>query len=630
MAAENYKRKLTAILSADVAGYSRLMGDDEAATVSTLKSHRKIITEKVQAFNGRVVDSPGDNILSEFRSIVDAVSCAVTIQEGLWAENDKLPENRKMHFRIGVNLGDVIQDEDRIYGDGVNIASRIEGLADPGGVAISGTAFDNIRNKLDCGYQFSGEHAVKNIANPVRVYKILTEPECAGKVIGEKRFLGRISHRVAITSILASAIIIGGLVSYYIYLHQSGRLESALVEKMAFPLPDKPSIAVLPFENMSGDPNQGYFSDGITEHIITSLSKVPYLFVIARNSTFSFKNKNVKVQQIAEEFGVRYILEGSVQRSGDRVRITAQLIDATGGYHLWADNFDRKIDDIFGLQDEIAMKIMAELQIKLTVDELGRIYAIKTKNIKAYEKYLLGYEHLQRRTEADSQQAKMLAEEAISLDPEYGASYLLLAQTCLEDVWYYNSKPAAESLETAERLVQKAVKLSGQDSTAHQILCSVYFLRRQYDQAIEEAKKAINLSPNSAEANFHYGQALRMAGRFDEAIVALNKAIRLNPVTPLRYTNNLAFAYAYSENYEKAIALWNECLERNPDYFFAHLGLTFSYQLSGNETKARESAAEVTRLKPNLTISMLLKGPATKNWDRERAAEALRKAGIPE
>jgi adenylate cyclase len=416
---------------------------------------------------------------------------------------------------------------------------------------------------------------------------------------------------------------------WYSYQKKS-RIEPASIDKMALPLPDKPSIAVLPFDNLSGDPNQEYFSDGITEHIITSLSKVPYLFVIARNSTFSLKNKSVKVQQIAEEFGVRYILEGSVQRSGDRVRITAQLIDATGGYHLWADSFDRKIDDIFSLQDEIAMKIMAELQVKLTVDELGRIYAIKTKNIKAYEKYLLGYEHLQRRTEGDSQQAKMLAEEAISLDPEYGAPYLLLAQTYLEDVWYYKSKPVAESLETAESLVQKAVKLSGQDSTAHQILCSVYFLRLQYDQAIEEAKKAINLSPNSAEANFYYGQALRMAGRFDEAIVALNNAIRLNPVTPLSYTNNLAYAYAFSENYEKAITLWNQCLERNPDYFFAHLGLTLSYQLSGNETKAREAAAEVLRLKPNLTVSMIAKGPATRNYDRERGLEALRKAGIPE
>jgi adenylate cyclase len=273
MADEDYKRKLTAILSADVAGYSRLMGDNEVATVSTLKSRRNLISEKVQAFNGRVVDSPGDNLLAEFRSIVDAVSCAVAIQEGLQVENDELPENRKMMFRIGVNLGDVIQDEDRIYGDGVNIAARVEGLADPGGIAISGTAFDNIRNKLDCGYQFSGEHAVKNIANPVRVYKILTNPECAGKVIGEKRFLGWMSRKVAMASILSLAIIIGGLVSYYIYLHQSGRIEPASVEKMAFPLPDKPSIAVLPFDNMSGDSDQIYIADGISENIIAALSK---------------------------------------------------------------------------------------------------------------------------------------------------------------------------------------------------------------------------------------------------------------------------------------------------------------------------------------------------------------------
>jgi adenylate cyclase len=420
------------------------------------------------------------------------------------------------------------------------------------------------------------------------------------------------------------------LAGWYLYIEQAKRIEPASVENMAYPLPDKPSIAVLPFDNLTGDPKQEYFSDGISEHIITSLSKVPYVFVIARNSTFAYKNKFVKVQQIAEELGVRYVLEGSVQRSDDRVRITAQLIDATAGYHLWADSYDREITDIFILQDEIAMKIMAELQVELTVKELGRLSATKTKNLKAYEKFLMGSEHFWRRTEGDSQQARKLAQEAISLDPEYGAAYQLLARTHMDDVWFYRTKSAAKSLETAEHLIQKSIELSGQDSTTHQLLGSVYYIRRQYDKAIAECQKAVALSPNSAEANLFYGAALRWAGRFDEAIPVFKKAIRLNPVTPLNYLNHLAWVYAFSEQYEKAILLWNRTIERNPDYFFAYLGLTLVYQLSGNELKAREAAAEVMRLKPNLTVSKLEKGPATKNIDRKRMMEAFRKAGIPE
>ena len=627
MAENTTQRKLTAILSMDVKGYSKLMGDDDESTVNTITAYRKIIADLIKNHQGRVVDTPGDNILAEFSGALNAVNSAIEIQQRLAIENGKLPSNRRMDFRIGINLGDVLHKDERIYGDGVNVAARIESLADPGGISISRGVFDQVKKKVRQGFEYMGEHEVKNISEPVRIYRVLLGEEFEGKVIGEpsiRKTKLKKPYAIGIALLLIFSV---GLF-WYSYQKQN-HIEPASIDRMALPLPDEPSIAVLPFDNLSGDPNQEYFSDGITEHIITSLSKVPYLFVIARNSTFSFKNKNVKVQQIAEELGVRYILEGSVQHSGDRVRITAQLIDATGGYHLWADSFDRKIDDIFSLQDEIAMKIMAELQVKLTVDELGRISAIKTKNIKAYEKYLLGYEHFQRRTESDTQQARNFAEEAISLDPEYGAPYLLLADTYLDDVWYYKSKSVAESLETAERLVQKAVKLSGQDTTAHQILCSVYYLRRQYDQAIEEGKKAINLSPNSAEANFKYGHALRWAGRFDEAIVAFNKAIRLNPITPLRYINNLAWAYAYSENYEKAIALWNQSLERNPDYFFAHLGLALVYQLSGNETKARESAAEVLRLKPNLTISKIEKGPATRNIDRNRLHDALNKAGIP-
>jgi adenylate cyclase len=566
MADEGFKRKLTAVLSADAVGYSRLMAEDEAATVKTIATYREIMSTLIKQHRGRVVDSPGDNMLAEFSSVVDAVQCAVAVQNEFETRNAELAKNRRMEFRIGINLGDVIDEEDRIY----------------------------------------------------------------GKVIGEKRFLGRFSRRTALAAIVILVVVAGGLISWNIYLQQQKKVEPASVEKMAFPLPDKPSIAVLPFDNMSGDPQQDHFSDGITEQIITSLSKVPYIFVIARNSTFTYKAKPVKVNQVAEELGVQYVLEGSVQRSNDKVRITAQLIDAIAGHHVWAENYDRQIKDIFALQDDIAMKIMAAMQVKLTVKEWGRLSAIKTKNLKAYKKYLMAYEHLWRRTEADSQQAKILAQEAISLDPEYGAAYQLLARTHTDDVWYYRTKSAAKSLETAEQLVQKSIDLSGPDSDTHQILGMVYYLRRQYDKAIAECQKAVVLSPNSAEANFRYGHALRYAGRFDEAIPIIEKAIRLNPFTPMVYINNLAWVYAFSEQYEKAISLWDSAIKRNPDYFFAYLGLTLVYQLTGNEAKAREAASEVMRLKPNLTVSRLAKGPATKGIDRKRMLDQLRKAGIPE
>jgi len=627
MANEGFKRKLAAILSADAKGYSRLMEEDEEATIRTITEYKKIIIKQVKQNDGRVVDSPGDNVLAEFASVVDALKCAVQTQKEITERNDSLPENRKMEFRIGVNLGDVAEEGDRIYGDGVNVAARIESLAEAGGICISRTSYDQVKNKLELGYEYLGGHKVKNIAEPVRVYKVLLEPEAVGKVIGEKR---KEKRRMTLAAVITLLIGLGGLAGWYLYIELAKKITPASVEKMAYPLPDKPSIAVLPFDNMSGDPQQDHISDGITEQIIASLSKVPYLFVIARNSSFTYKSKPVKVNQVAEELGVQYVLEGSMQRSNDQLRITAQLIDAIAGHHIWAEKYDRQIKDIFAMQDDIAMKIMAELQVKLTVKELGRLSAIKTKNLKAYEKFLMGSEHFWRRTEGDSQQARKLAQEAISLDPQYGAAYQLLARTHMDDVWFYRTKSAAKSLETAEHLIQKSIELSGQDSTTHQLLGSVYYIRRQYDKAIAECQKAVALSPNSAEANLFYGAALRWAGRFDEAIPVFKKAIRLNPVTPLNYLNHLAWVYAFSEQYEKAISLWNRTIERNPDYFFAYLGLTLVYQLSSDEVKAREAAAEVMRLKPNLTLSKLEKGPATKNTDRKRMMEALRKAGIPD
>ena len=628
MAQESFKRKLTAILSADVEGYSRLMGEDEEATVRTLTAYREVFTNLIQQHSGRVIDSPGDNLLVEFASVVDAVQCAVAVQKEINSRNNELPENRRMQFRIGINLGDVIQEAERIYGDGVNIAARLEGLANTGGICVSRTAYDQVKNKLELGYEYLGEHRVKNIAEPVRVYKVLLEPESAGKVIGEKR---KEKRRMTLAAVIALLIGLGGLAGWYLYIEQTKRIEPASVEKMAFPLPDKPSIAVLPFVNMSGDPEQSYFSDGITEHIITSLSKVPYIFVIARNSTFAYKGKSVKIHQIAEELAVRYVLEGSVQRSDDRVRITVQLIDATTGHHLWAENYDRKLKDIFALQDEIAMKIMAELQVELTAADLGRLSSIKTTNLKAYEKFLKGNEHLFRRTEADVLEARRLAQEAIALDPEYGVAYVLLGWTHLDDIWFYRTKDRAKSLQTAEQLAQKAIDLSGQNDATHRLLSCVFLLRKQYEKAIVEAQKAVEFAPNSASSNFVYGMVLRTADRHDEAIPVLKKAIRLNPVTPINHLNNLAWSYTYSEQYEKAIPLWNRTIERNPDYLFAYMGLTCAYQLSGDGAKAREAADEVLRIKPIFSMKLAEKSFGTKNEEiKERILEAYRKAGIPE
>ena len=627
-AGQKVTRKLKAILSADVKGYSILMADDEVHTVKKLNEYRDSMSDIIKSHSGRVVDAVGDNLLAEFSSAVDAVQCSVEIQRDLKQKNKKLTEERRLEFRIGINIGDVIHEEDHIYGSGVNVAARIEGLAEPGGVCISRNAYDHIKNKLKLGYEYIGEQAVKNIKDPVRVYKILMEPEDAGKLIGEKPKPALKSW--VWSSIVVTAIVLT-LIGYKLFQKMTApEFKPASIEKMAFPLPEKPSIAVLPFVNMSGDPEQEYFSDGFTEHIITSLSKVPYIFVIARNSTFAYKGKAAKINQVAEELGVRYVLEGSIQRSDDNLRITVQLIDAITGLHLWAENYDRKLKDIFALQDEIAMKIMAGLQVKIAYESHGRFATIGTTNLKAYEKVLKGSEHFLRRTEGDTLQARILVKEAIALDPEYGFAYVMLGWTHLDDIWFYRSKDRAKSLQTAEQLAHKAIDLAGQDPTPYRLLSNVFMLRKQYEKAIVEVQKAVELSPNSASSIFVYGLVLRYAGRFDEAIPLLRKAIRLNPVTPVNWLNNLAWSYALSVQYEKAIPLWNQAIERNPNYLFAYSGLTCTYQLLGNEIKAREAAAEVLRIKPTYSTAKIGEFDIINPELKKRILEAYHKAGIPE
>jgi len=364
MAPESFKRKLTAILSADVKGYSRLMGEDEAETVKTLTAYRKIMGELIEQHRGHVVDSPGDNILAEFASVVDAVQCSVAIQNEFKARNAALPENRRMEFRIGVNLGDVIEEEGRLYGDGVNIAARLEGLADPGGICISKTALDHIESKLPLGYEYLGEQTVKNIAKPVGAYRVVLEPRITVAGTEKKKAPFR-SPRLALAIAVIAILLAGGLALWQFALKPSPpAVEKADLKRMALALPDKPSIAVLPFVNMSEDPKQEYFSDGLTDEIISALSKVPKLFVIASHSTFSYKGRQVKIQQVAEELGVRYVLEGSVRKSEDRVRITAQLIDALKGHHLWSERYDRTMSDIF-LPCKMMSQKISSLRYKL-------------------------------------------------------------------------------------------------------------------------------------------------------------------------------------------------------------------------------------------------------------------------
>jgi len=629
MTAQEVKRKLAAILSADVKGYSRLMGADEEGTLRTLTAYREIMAKLIEQHHGRVVNAPGDALLAEFESVVDAVKSAVEIQRELAKRNADLPTLRRMEYRIGINLGDVMVDGESIYGDGVNIAARMESLADGGGICISGTAFDQVRNKLELGYEYLGEQAVKNIALPVRVYKILLEPEAAGKVIGEKKVKPKSWQKPITLLAIILILIAAAIAAWKFYIRPTPPVEVASKEKMAFPLPDKPSIAVLPFTNMSGDPKEEYFSDGITEEIITALSKTPHLFVISRQSTFTYKGKPVKVKQVSEELGVRYVLEGSVRKAGDKVRVTAQLIDAITGHHLWADRYDRDQREVFALQDEITKKILTELQVKLTVGEQARLYGRGTDNLEAYIKVLQGREYYWRLDREGNVSARKLFEEAIALDPKYPTPYWLLGMTHIMDAWFDWGKSKEDSLSRAMELAQKTISLNDLDSNAHGSLVAIYRMKGNYDKAIAEGKRAVELDPNSADAHVWLGIALYNAGRADEAIPLLEKAIRLNPFAHTWYFLQLGQAYSLSGRYDEATAAYHKALQLSPNNLFAHLGLTATYSQMGRDKEASVHAKEVLRISPDFSLDRYAEKIPYKNQaDRERRINALRKAGL--
>jgi adenylate cyclase len=626
MTAESINRKLTAILSADAKGYSRLMGEDEVSTVQLLKECREIMAQLIQQHRGRVVDSPGDNLLAEFGSVVDATGCAVKIQEALQIKNAELSENKRLEFRIGINLGDVLEDVDRIYGDGVNIAARIEGLADPGGICISRTAYDQIKNKLELGYEYLGEHSVKNIAEPVRVYRVLAEPEAAGKVIGEKRFLGRFSRKTAMATIIILVIVAGGLIGWNLYLQCSKKVEPASLDKMTYPLPDKPSIAVLAFDNLSGDTEQEYFSDGLTEEIITALSKSTQIFVIARNSSFTYKGKPVKVQQVSEELGVRYVLEGSVRKEMERVRITAQLIDAVKGIHLWAERYDRDLKDIFAIQDDITKQIIAALHVKLTIGEDARIIAGNTNSLDAYMKYLQSREYHMRMNNEANLTTRRLLEEAISIDPEYGTAYALLGATHMLDFFLQATNSPNQSLGKAIELEQKAIALG---ADAHGLLGFLYTIIRQHDKAIAECQQAVELNPNSATARTFYGLVLNLMGRFEEAVHELEQGVRLDPFSSSFSLRSLALAYCNVGRSEEAIEICKKAIQKAPDDLIARIIFIQAYSLAGQQEEAQKEAEEVLRINPNFSLESYAKTLGYKNQAyTDRVIATLRAAGL--
>jgi adenylate cyclase len=629
MADEGFKRKLTAILSADVEGYSRLMDQNEEATIRALTACRSKITDIVKRHRGRVVDTPGDNILAEFASVIDAVNCSAKIQQELAERNSELPSERKMEFRVGVNVGDVVEEEDRIYGDGVNIAARVEGMAEAGGICITGRAYDQVKNKLELGYKYLGEHRVKNITEPVRVYKVLMDPEAAGKVIGEKR---KEKRRMTLAAVIVLLIGVAGLAGWYLYIEQSKRIEPASVEKMAYPLPDKPSIAVLPFDNMSEDPNQEYFSDGITENIITALSKVGALFVIARNSTFIYKDKPVKVQQVAEELGVRYVLEGSVQKDEKNLRIAVQLIDALSGHHIWADSYDRKLKDLFALQDEITLKILRALRLILTDQEQGLLAQKETKSLKAYLNVLQGREEWRCQCIDGNELARKLALEAISLDPQFSAAYLLLARAYFFDAWVPPLKRSvSESIQLSIKNVQKAIELDPTDSVAQGYLGYLYTYMRLYEKAISQGEIAVELAPNSSLAYFNLGTALFYDGRYGEAIEKYQYMFRLNPRHQWSaFHVHIGSAYLLNGQYDLAISEYNNATQIAPTSPFPYMMLAPTYVLSGQKEKAQAAAEKLLELNPKFSVDRYeKKSPLRKKEDLDRIVDAMRKSGLP-
>ncbi|WP_264214311.1 tetratricopeptide repeat protein [Leisingera thetidis] len=547
-------RRLAAILAADVVGYARLISFDESGTLAALMAHiQELIEPKITEHKGRIVKLMGDGILAEFPSAVEAVLCAVQIQQSMVMRNREVPDDLRVIFRVGINIGDIVVEGEDIYGDGVNVASRIEGLADPGGVCVARNVFSQVNNKLNFTFDYLGEKAVKNIEEPVATYRVVIgETTEAPPKTPAREPPGRIRWRLAlISAVVVLAVVIGGAVWWQA---QGPDFSPARIDRMAYDLPDEPSLAVLPFSNLSNDPEQQYFADGIANDLITDLSKFKSLFVISANSTFSYKGKAVKVQQVAEELGVRYVLEGSIQRTGDTIRINVQLIDALSGYHLWAERYDRKAEDLFAIQSEILKTIAGTLQVKVTNAEFERALNRPTENLSAYDYYQRGFYHYLAWGKENNGKARRSLEKAIELDPDYARAYAQLGFLYASDWRYEWVEDTSESLDLALSNVRKAVALNPNDYWNLWALGHVHLARGESDQALSAYSQALLLNPNDPRLLMEMVELLVSIGDAGRAVAQAQEAMRYNPFYPEWYLWNLGWAQYMAGQHDEAIA----------------------------------------------------------------------------
>ncbi|MDX1401324.1 MAG: adenylate/guanylate cyclase domain-containing protein [Kiloniellales bacterium] len=626
MSEQSATRRLAAILAIDMVGYSRLVEANEEGTLARHKNHRKeLIDPKIAEHHGRIVKSTGDGLLVEFPSVVDAVRCAVSVQLAIPEREAEVTEGQQIAYRIGINLGDIVLDDGDIFGDGVNIAARLEGLAEPGGICVSRTVVNHVKGKVNSRFEDLGENTVKNIAQPIHVYRVLMEPEAVGTAVASEHKY----WRWLITAAAVVVVLAGGVIWWQPW---APAMEPASIERMAFPLPDQPSIAVLPFVNMSGDPSQEHFADGITEDIITDLSRLPNLFVIARNSSFSYKDKSVKVQQVAEELGVRYVMEGSIQKTKDKVRVTVQLVDAISGYHVWAERYDRTLNDIFVVQDEITQNVAANLVGyggRLTKAQLETAKRKPPGSLQAYDNYLLGSFHKHRFTQDDNAKARQYYERAIQLDPDLARAYLGLAWTHQHDVWLGWSQSPDESLAAFKMNAQRAVELDELDGEAHLALGLAFFIEGDADRGTAEYDQALALGPNNADVLAILGWNLPQAlGQSEKAVELVERAMRLNPHYPDWYRHALGYAEYHVGRYEDAARVLRTV--ENPTVETA-LYLAMSTAELGQKEAAAKAVQEVLHLYPEFSAQRYMQNGGYRDpVVKSELLDGVRKAGLPE